>query len=67
LELANAKMREALCGAMRIVMVAEVGVFSEARKDQPQQPEVASRVGTQAGVRSTATRVDGGYSTIFEN
>jgi hypothetical protein len=43
LELANAKMREALCGVKRIVMVVE------------------------AGMRSTETRVDGGYSTIFEN
>jgi hypothetical protein len=67
LELGNAKMREALCAAKRINMVAEVGVFGEARKDQPQQPKAAGRVGSQAGMRSTATRVDWGYSTIFEN
>jgi len=30
LELANAKVRAALCGATRIIMVVEVGVFREA-------------------------------------
>ena len=67
LELTNAKMRGALCGAARIVMVAEVGVFCETRKDQPQQLKAASRVGSQAGMRSRETKVGCGYSTIFEN
>jgi hypothetical protein len=67
LELANAKMREALCGRKRIVMVVEVGVFCEAGKDQPQQPKAASQVGSKTGMRSRETRVICGYSTIFEN
>jgi hypothetical protein len=67
LELANAKRREALCAGKRIVLVAEVGVFCEARKDQPQQLKAACRVGSQAGMRSRETKVDCGYSTIFEN
>jgi hypothetical protein len=60
-------MRGALCGVKRIVMVAEVGVFREAGKDQPQQPKAANRVGSQAGMRSRETKVVCGYSTIFEN
>jgi hypothetical protein len=67
IELVTAKMRRALCGLMRIVTVAEVGVFCEWGKDQPQQPEATLRVGGQAGTRSRETRVDAGYSTIFEN
>jgi hypothetical protein len=67
IELANPEMHRALCGPAGIVSVAEAGVFCEGGKDQPQQPEATSRVGSQAGMRSIETRVDGGYSMIFEN
>jgi len=38
-------MRRALCGLMRIVRVAEVGVSRESGKDQPQQPVISGSNG----------------------
>ena len=54
-------MRRALGGCMRIVMVAEVGVFREGGKDQPRQPTALSSNEPAVGMRSPETKVDGGY------
>jgi len=60
-------MRRVPCGLRRIVRVAEAGVFGVEESINPSNLRLPDRVSRQAGMRFTATQVDGEYLTIFEN